>query len=413
MTATGPVAPELRFVGAADVYKRGRLAGHLRRDLAGVTFEYDDDYLADPDAPSVATSLPRTTEPVRTGSAGAVPPFFAGLLPEGRRLSALRRAVKTSADDDLTLLLAVGNDTVGDVQVVPAGSSPAGDHAGLDVTSWTDVRFADLYNELTGERLDPTRAGIAGVQVKVSARMISLPVRRAHERFILKLDPPELPHLVENEHFFLGAAAQSGLPVATAEIVHDRDSRAGLLVRRFDRVDDAGAVRMLAQEDACQVLGRYPADKYLVATEEVVSAVARVTQAPVVAARDLVRQVAFAFLTGNGDAHAKNFSVVQTVSGEWRVTPAYDVPSSYFYGDFTMALPVNGKLDESIGRSDFVALGERGGVRARATEHLLDDLVDRVGLWLPGLDELPFDGRLLHKLRRSIEYRRARLSRAA
>jgi serine/threonine-protein kinase HipA len=409
MTAADPIPTELRFVAVADVYKRGRLAGRLHREHAGVAFEYDRAYLADPGAPAVALTLPRSTEIVRTGNAGAVPPFFAGLLPEGRRLGALRRAVKTSADDDLTLLLAVGHDTVGDVQIVPAGTPLEDGHTALEVADWSEVNFTDLYTELTGERLDPARAGIAGVQVKVSARMVTLPVRRAHERFILKLDPPEYPHLVDNEHFFLLAAAKSGLRVARAGGVDDRDGRKGLFVQRFDRVDDHGTVRMLAQEDACQVLGRYPADKYNLATEEVISGLAAATQAPAVAARDLVRQFAFAYLTGNGDAHAKNFSVVQNLDGEWRVSPTYDIPSWYLYGDTTMALPINGKLDERIGRSDFVALGEQCCVRARATEGVLDDLVSRVDLWLPDLDQLPFDGRLVHKLRRNIEYRRDRL----
>ncbi|HZP30226.1 MAG TPA: hypothetical protein VFC99_14830 [Acidimicrobiia bacterium] len=47
-------------------------------------------------------------------------------------------------------------------------------------------------------------------------------------------------------------------------------------------------------------------------------------------------------------------------------------------------------------------------MRARATERVLDDLVGRVDGWLPGLADLPFDSRVLHELRRSIEYRRAR-----
>ena len=53
------------------------------------------------------------------------------------------------------LLLAVGHDTVGDVQVVPDGASLPDERAALDVTSWSDVRFAALYTELTGARLDP------------------------------------------------------------------------------------------------------------------------------------------------------------------------------------------------------------------------------------------------------------------
>jgi serine/threonine-protein kinase HipA len=168
---------------------------------------------------------------------------------------------------------------------------------------------------------------------------------------------------------------------------------------------------MLAQEDGCQVLGRYPADKYVVTTEELLSGLAGVTGAPIVAARDLVRQVAFAYLACNGDAHARNFSVLQGLDAEWRVSPAYDLPSSYPYGDTTLALPIGGKLDERIGRDDFVALGALLGVPARAVQHVLDDLTSSVDGWLPGLATLPFDGRILHKLRRAVEYRRARLAR--
>ena len=403
-------AAELRFVGAAEVYKRARLAGRLVRETAGVRFEYESEYLDDPEAPAVATTLPRTAEPVITPT-GAVPPFFAGLLPEGRRLGALRRAVKTSADDELSLLLAVGRDTIGDVEILPAGYEPDPPGSGVEVTAWSDVVFADLYADLTGERLVRPRAGLAGVQPKVSAEVISLPVQRANERFILKLDPPDLPHLVANEAFFLDAARRSGLSVADADVVYDRDGAPGLLVRRFDRTTNNGVLVALAQEDACQVLGRYPADKYTVSSEAVVDALARETGAPLVAARELVRQFAFAYLSANGDAHAKNFSIVQQLDTEWAVSPAYDLPSTQPYGDHTTALPLNDKIDERIGRDDFVALGERVGVRARATEKVLDDLVERVELWLPLLGELPFDERTTHKLRRAVEYRRDRLTR--
>lgn len=116
--------PDPKSVLSADVYKGDVLAARLRRTTDGVEFRYLDDYLRSARAP-VATTLPLTDEPW-TLSAGAVPAFFAGLLPEGRRLSNLRRAVKTSADDDLSLLLAVGSDTVGVVRVMPDGTSPGG-----------------------------------------------------------------------------------------------------------------------------------------------------------------------------------------------------------------------------------------------------------------------------------------------
>ncbi len=79
---------DLIGVQKADVDKAGRLAGCLRRDRDDVLFEYDAGYLADDAAPPVAFTLPRNPAPVRA-TAGAVPPFFAGLLPEGARLQAV------------------------------------------------------------------------------------------------------------------------------------------------------------------------------------------------------------------------------------------------------------------------------------------------------------------------------------
>ena len=105
----------------ADVYKAGVLAARLERHDGGTRFSYLPAYLAS-GGPAVASSLPLTADPVLS-AAGAAPPYFTGLLPEGRRLNALRRSVKTSVDDDLSLLIAAGANPVGDVQIVGHGKS--------------------------------------------------------------------------------------------------------------------------------------------------------------------------------------------------------------------------------------------------------------------------------------------------
>ncbi|MDR5698977.1 type II toxin-antitoxin system HipA family toxin [Agromyces aerolatus] len=323
---------------SADVYKAGALAARLEHTGSGVRFSYHDEYLDGP-GPAVASTLPRSSEPVLT-PAGAVPAFFAGLLPEGRRLQALRRAVKTSADDELSLLVAVGSDTVGDVQVVASGSTPAGDRSGLVLADPAGLRFEDLLHD-AGVADRPT---LAGVQDKASAAMLSLPVRRRGERFILKLDPTEFPHLVRNEAYFAARARAARIPAVTTRVLTDVDARPGLLVTRFDRVAEAdGTVRLIAVEDAAQAAGAWPADKYRLSFEEAASALMGLTRAPRVAASRLVEQLAFAWLTGNGDQHAKNLSVYERDPGEFMVTPAYDLPSTLFYGDQTLALTVAGK----------------------------------------------------------------------
>jgi serine/threonine-protein kinase HipA len=395
----------LRKVWATDVHKGGRLAATLCRVDEGLEFAYRPDWVSAGGRP-VATTLPVGAGPVlRAG--GALPAFFAGLLPEGRRLGALRRAVKTSADDELTLLLAVGADTIGDVTVVPSGTNPAEVPPRVRLDELDQVRFADVLTELG---IVAQRVGLPGVQDKTSAAMINLPVARAGERWILKLNPAEYPNLVENEAFFLTAARASGLSTTTHQLVHDADGAAGLLVQRFDRITVDGAVIPLAVEDGCQVSNRPPADKYLLDAVDVFKALTAPCDARVLAGRDFLAQLAFAYLIGNGDAHAKNFSILAQPDGEWRASPVYDTPSTHPYDDTTLALSVAGRSDPDLGAADFVMLGSALGVPEKAVRRVLSGLADRVDSWLPGLIQLPFDRRRTTKLRRLIEYRRARLA---
>lgn len=396
--------PDLRRVEEATVWKADRRAACLRRSPHGVQFEYLPDY----DGPDVATTLPRNVAHTPR-TAGALPPFFSGLLPEGRRLSAIRSATKTSVDDELTLLLAVGADTIGDVRILPVGAAMAHDPVEFVPAQANEIAFDELFAAVLGPELRD-RAALPGVQEKVSGRMISLPVSFRDTDCILKLDPPEVPHLVANEAFFVRAARASGIETADSTVIHDRNGKPGLLVRRFDRAPAITASQrlLLAQEDACQVLGRYPADKYLLTTEAVIQGLVQWTMAAAVAARALLRQFAFAYLTGNGDAHAKNFSIVQR-KGEWMATPAYDLPSTLPYGDGTMALPIQGKTRDDIGRRDFLALGTACGVPPKATERMLDELLAAAPAWLAQLDQLPFDARRVHQMRKACHYRARRL----
>ena len=394
----------LRQVEAATVYKKDRVAGRLARHPSGVDFRYDESYL-DTDSTAVASTLPLTSEPF-TAPAGALPPYFSGLLPEGRRLSALRAAVKTSADDELSLLLAVGADAVGDVRVVPDGTDPLEVSPRVEVRRWDELSFAEVLAAETGA--DPDRVALPGAQPKASARMISFPVRRGSSRFILKLDPPEFPMLCRNEWLMLQVARACALPTASAELVTDREGREALAVQRFDRTPTGG---LLAVEDACQALGRYPADKYNVTTETACAALSRLGDAPLVVARTLLRWVAFAYVTCNGDLHAKNLAVAERPDGTYQAAPAYDLPSSYPYGDVTLALPINGKSREDVGRANLIALAESLGVLAKAAGKVVDEVVAGTVPWAERLAESGLPEHTVAKWRKAMLYRCARLER--
>jgi serine/threonine-protein kinase HipA len=365
----------------ADIYKAGVLAARLERHDGGTRFSYLPAYLAS-GGPAVASSLPLTPHTVLS-AAGAAPPYFTGLLPEGRRLNALRRSIKTSVDDELSLLIAAGANPVGDVQIVGHGEKLDPDEHAVELDPGTPVDFEALLGD--SGLIDPV--ALAGVQDKLSAGMISMPVASAGRRYILKLNAPEFPHVVENEYVMFRYAARLRIPLSRVQLIRDVASRPGLLVERFDRVPVLGvprAVQRLAVEDGAQVLGLYPADKYNVGYGQVCHALAAYCAARLPAVRNLALQAAFAWLTGNGDLHAKNVSMVQQPAGEWSIAPVYDIPSTVVYGDKTLALTLDGKRT-GISRKHFLGwaagmgLTERAAVQVlelalRASEPLLADL---------------------------------------
>ena len=334
--------------------------------------------------------------------AAAVPAFFAGLLPEGRRLTALRRTVGTSADDEFSMLLAVGSDTIGDVQVLPAGDTFAGTRPAV-IDDFSEVVFAGLFAQAIGHR--PDRVALPGVQDKISGQMLNVPVQGRSRAYILKLNPPEFPHLVENEYFFFRAAAHTRLRVANVEVVHDKLGAPGLLVQRFDRIDEGKHLRPLAVEDACQVLGRWPGDKYVTSTEEAISGLARCCRAPGVAALELYRLLVFAYLSGNGDLHAKNLAILKDQRGEWRAAPAYDLPSSAVYGDRTMALPIGGRIRQQLSWPMLQSLSEAIGVPGRLAADVIREQAAVAGTWIEDLEQLPFDASTIRNLRRLAQAR--------
>ena len=383
----------------ADVYVDGTHAATLTRNSdGGVTFSYRDSFLSSARFP-IATTLPLTNVPLTT-TGGAVPPFFAGLLPEGRRLSALKRSIKTSVDDELSLLLAVGEDTVGNVSVVPAGEKPIATPSAIFLGG-ENMDFTPVFAEVGV----PDAVGIAGVQEKASARTIAVPTTVEGADAILKLSPPEYPQLVENENACLVLARESAgrlAEVVDAQVVTDANGISGLLVHRFDR--SPNGVRY-AVEDVTQLLGLYPAQKYNISYEELSHALAAVSGSPMVALRNAAYQLALAWLMGNGDLHAKNISVIRK-NGRFDVAPIYDIPSTVPYGDTTLALSVQGRRDGLSVKKYFAYTDEVGLPRGSAERIVAAALAATKDADERIVSAANFDARRARDIRRVLRARR-------
>lgn len=91
---------------------KGVCAGLLSEDAAGgFTFQYHTDWLANPQAPSISPTLPKTPNAY---SSPFLFPVFYHMLPEGENKTIALREAQLDEDDTLGLLLfAAESDAIG------------------------------------------------------------------------------------------------------------------------------------------------------------------------------------------------------------------------------------------------------------------------------------------------------------
>ena len=112
-------------------------------------------------------------------------------------------------------------------------------------------------------------------------------------------------------------------------------------------------LRRVHQEDICQALGLPPSKKYEAeggpGAASVVTLLERSSIKPQEDVESFVNALAFNWLIGGSDGHAKNYSVLLSATGAMRLAPLYDLASVLAYPDID---PKKIKLAMKIGGSD-------------------------------------------------------------
>ena len=372
---------DIKDLNEANVFLNEKFAGRIKRAPNGSTFEYENDFLEYAQSNNISgISFSLSTKNKIYNTQGTnLHPFFANLLPEGRRLQALGQVAKTSLDDLFTLVIAGGSNCIGDVTVATLKEIPSlSSESKNENISLEDVLFWDLFEKsIFGETYEDKARdlNIAGVYPKISAGMISFPLRllRSKSEYILKLEPKEYSCLVANEFFFMNLARECGLEVPEVKVVFDKNSNPGLLVERFDRSFDKKnkQVKKIHQEDVCQLLNVYPSEKYRISMREVAEVLEEVTSTPIIEISKLIRLYLFSYFIGNGDLHAKNISILKYYDTDRTIlSPAYDLLSTYPYGDKEMALHLEGKKS-NIRYKDTINFAKRHGIEDRVIDSMV------------------------------------------
>jgi serine/threonine-protein kinase HipA len=282
----------------------------------------------------------------------AVAAFLDGLLPEADARRAMARDVGVTSIDTYGLIGAAGRDCAGALVIQPDVDPAPPQPTTLTAEPLTAAGLAELIANLRSAPLGMggrVRISLAGVQEKLLlARMPDggwgRPVDGTPSTHILKPEVDGLQYTVQNEAFSMRFARHLGLPTAKIEILRV-DGRELIVVERYDRIiHPDGSVVRLHQEDFCQAAGLPPERKYEQDGGPSLRRVAGMLQG--VASRAgveaLLRAVVVNVLIGNGDAHAKNFSLLHHPAGSMGLAPLYDLMSTVRYGDERLAMSIDG-----------------------------------------------------------------------
>lgn len=331
-----------------------------------------------------------------------VPPWFSNLLPEGPLRELVAKQAGVHASREFFLLRHLGEDLPGAVRIVTDAAS-----GGPEDTDPLDGEPAGK------EAADAWHFSLAGVQLKFSARQsergLTVPASGRGGDWIVKLPDARYPKVPENEYATMSWARKSGIRVPEIELV-DIASITGLpaaygqfseqyalAIRRFDRPELGSRVHM---EDFAQILGLYPEEKYDKYNYETL---ARVIQALTgeQGLDEFIRRLVFVIVSGNGDAHHKNWSLIYPDGARAELSPAYDLVSTIQYqAEDKLALNFGGsKRWEDMSMASFRRLAKKIGEEDTRMIDRVGSSVDAVlGAWREAGSDFGFDARARERL---------------
>lgn len=190
-------------------------------------------------------------------------------------------------------------------------------------------------SEMTREYNEKRKTiSISGVQEKYSLllKKNELLLTGSKGTHILKPIPTERLERIEdmpaNEHVTMQVAQQIfGIKAAACGMIFFNDGSPAYITRRFDYKPDGTKYQI---EDFATLMGKSPERegddyKYNASYQDIAKLIIKYVPAAKVELINFFRLVVFNYLFANGDAHLKNFALMESNQGDYLLAPAYDL----------------------------------------------------------------------------------------
>jgi serine/threonine-protein kinase HipA len=392
------------------VWVNGIRTGEWRIPTRGdEEFQYDTAWMESDEGRPLSLSLPFNLDnsPIK---GEAIKNYFDNLLPDSEPIrQRLQKKFNTESRTAFDLLVAIGRDCVGAVQLLSPNEQPD-DIKKINAQPLNDKEIETALIQTTSPTTlhainDDFRISIAGAQEK-SAFLFNQgrwcrPLGSTPTTHIFKLPlgliggiQLDMRKSVENEWLCSKIVSAYGITIAKSEMGTFGTQKA-LIVERFDRqLDSSGAYWLrLVQEDFCQVTALPATKKYEADGGPGILEIAEKLRGSENRDQDLMTffkaQILFWMLAAD-DGHAKNFSIRILKQGRYQLTPLYDVisfwpivgkgPNLLDPQTLKMAMSIRGKnkhyARDEIQRRHFNQTAARMGIGDSA-EPVIEDLIKR------------------------------------
>lgn len=232
---------------------------------------------------------------------------------------------------------------------------------------------------------------ISGVQEKFSVIQEKNQLRLVKEgeqgTHILKPIPnagKNADQIPANEHLTMQIAAQVfGIETAPNTLIFFNDGAPAYITKRFDVREDG---TKLAQEDFASLAERTPQThgehyKYKGNYYQLFELLKKFVPAYPIEAVKLFKLIVFNYLFSNGDAHFKNFSLLETRQGDFKLSPAYDLLNSRVHIDDKVFALEEGLLPKHLAkgkiREKFYALANLAAISISQVDKVFMDLLSK------------------------------------
>jgi serine/threonine-protein kinase HipA len=242
------------------------------------------------------------------------------------------------------------------------------------------------------------RISISGVQEKLSfildKNILRLTKEGEQGTYILKPIPGDVKKVDQvpaNEHLTMQIAKQVyGLNTAENALIFFKNGSPAYITKRFDVKNEGGK---LGKEDFASLAGKTKDNaganfKYEYSYEEIGLLIQKFVPAWRVEIEKYFSLVVFNFLFSNGDAHLKNFSLLESSKGDYLLSPAYDLINTRLHVDDSDFALDKGLFTDDFkseeykksghpSKSDFIEFAKRIGIVETRMEKLLNPFLEK------------------------------------